>query len=189
MDDDKLHREMLEDALKDKDDNGRFSKLFRILVGIFVVFVIISVVITFLGGGRFIDFLEGRIVSSTIDKDYNIILNDGSEIIIGKENYDGLRELFLENQRYEFKVCLLGYKDENYIITGLYVPKIYSRTVFSVTSEFCNDETIVSMHSHPPDRCVFSSQDIISYNEFKNISPNAIIGLMCNTNRFTFYSG
>jgi proteasome lid subunit RPN8/RPN11 len=81
------------------------------------------------------------------------------------------------------------YKEElDYYVIGLYIPKITKQEVYSVRAEICNQETIVSLHSHPPLRCIFSDQDQQSFEYFKSINPDAIYGLMCDKDRMSFMS-
>jgi len=184
-----LHEEILKDVLSEESKKSEsLEKIKKVVFSLFVLMIIFMIIVTFLGGGRLIDFLEGRIVSSTIKENSVLVLTDGSKVHLNNV-YDELKKLFYENQKNEFKVCLVGRKENNdYYVGSLYIPRIFKQNVFSVTSEQCNNETIIPLHSHPLDRCVFSAQDIISYHQFKEINPDALLGLMCNLDRFTFYS-
>ena len=67
------------------------------------------------------------------------------------------------------------------------MPKAFGQSVSHVSAELCNSNTIVALHSHPYKRCIFSEQDIKSYEAARQINPDAIIGLMCEADRFGFY--
>lgn len=168
------------------------SKLSRIVKRSYII--IISVIIIFLllintaPGYHVIYLLSGKLVSSTLNEDHTFELKNGGKVVFNKQTYETLRAIYYQNQRTEFKACLTGYKESNsYIVEDIYIPKIYDQTVFSVTSAICNSSTIISLHSHPPMRCLFSEQDIRSYNKFRQVNPDGIIGLMCNHDRITFF--
>jgi proteasome lid subunit RPN8/RPN11 len=185
-DKDKIHREILQEALNDKEEKkpSKFSKYSMIIITI----VLIIVTITYLVGFHGIEFIMGRLASNTIEEDFTVNINDDQKVIMERHVYELLRYIFLENQRQEFKVCLVGEKvGDDYIVSALYSPKTYHSYVYGVTSEACSPETIIPLHSHPPDRCLFSEQDIESYEKFKEQNPDAIMGLMCDVNRFSFY--
>ena len=133
------------------------------------------------------DILAGQIESKKLNEDLTIDLDDG-KIIFGNNTYERLLQMYLAEQEHEIKICLTGIKqNHNYIITDLYEPEIISQSFSHVSAEHCNSETIIPLHSHPFKHCIFSQQDIMSYEKFTEINPDAIAGLMCEPNRFTFY--
>ncbi len=164
----------------------RFLK--RTYIIIIALFLIVLLIVNTNAGYHLISLFNGKIISSTLQEDYSFDLKFGGKVFFKENIYEILREIYIKNQKAEFKACLTGYKeDNNYIVTGLYTPKIYAQDVFSVTSQICNNETIISLHSHPPFRCIFSEQDITSYNRFKQINEDAIIALMCDVDRLSFF--
>ncbi|MEK6923182.1 MAG: hypothetical protein AABW84_00590 [Nanoarchaeota archaeon] len=132
------------------------------------------------------DILAGQILSDKLNDDLTIDLNNG-KVIFQNNSYDKLLQTYLSEQQHEIAVCLIGEKqNNNYIITDLYEPKISSQSFTHVSSEFCSSETIILLHSHPFKHCTFSEQDIISFEKFRERNPDAIEGLMCEPDRFTF---
>jgi proteasome lid subunit RPN8/RPN11 len=51
----------------------------------------------------------------------------------------------------------------------------------------CNKETIIDLHTHPFLHCIFSNQDIDSYEKYRKYNPDAIMALMCEENRVSMY--
>ena len=184
--DDKIHEEIIKEAIEDTSED-RHSSVYKVFFAVLSLTVIVAMLIAFLGGGQSIHYIQGRLASSTISDSFSITLDDGKEVFLPKDVYYGLVGLLTEENK-EFKACLIGKKDENrYIITEFYVPKIYRRTYRSVTSEQCSPDTIIPLHSHPIEHCVFSEQDIKSYESFKKVNTDALLGLMCGLDRFSFY--
>jgi len=160
------------------------KKTYILLIALFLIFLL---TINSGPGYHIISLLSGKVVSSTLNEDYTFTLKNGKNVFFGK-TFEILRETYRNNKDNEFKVCLTGeVKDGNYYVENIYVPKIIEQTPLSVTSSFCNEQTIISLHSHPPFRCIFSEQDIKSYNIFKQRNSQAIIGLLCEEERITFY--
>jgi len=176
----------MDDLQKEDQDEFEESKFKKIYVAIIALFLGFLLIMNSMPGYHIISYLSGKIVSSDIVND-EIVLKSG-KIIFENNVYTELKNFWLLNQKNEFKACLIGKRvNNNYVVSGLYVPQIYDQSVFSVTSAPCNEQTIISLHSHPPLRCIFSAQDIKSYEKFKLINPDAMIGLMCDIDRFSFY--
>lgn len=181
----KLHKEIMENALK--GDAKDPDPLLKVFLGIAAIFVLALFLITFIGGGQSINYIESRLHSSSVSENYVLHLEDGREVHLTKEVFLGLQMLLTEDSK-EFKACLVGKKTGNiYNVTDSYVPIIYERNYHSVTSRECNSSTIIPMHSHPTNSCRFSEQDIRNFAKFKETNPDAIIGVMCGFNRFIFY--
>jgi len=163
------------------------SKIKRIFIITTSIFLIILFLTYLLPGYDLLSILEGKIVSNRLI-DLQLTLRNGNKVVFTNEAYLKLKDIYLKNQRTEFSSCLLGYKENNnYRVTDLYIPKTHQKTVFEVASELCNKDTIIALHSHPYKHCIFSSQDINYYNNFKEVNPEGMIGLICELNRFTFY--
>lgn len=168
------------DLLREEYKPNRFRKLIIAIIGFMMVFLILSISLP-------LERIGSIIESKNINDDYTIDLEKGKKVIFTKEIYENLKKRYVLEEN-EFKVCLLGQKQKNnYIIKDYYVPKIISSTFVSVTSVSCNSSTIISMHSHPSMFCIFSRQDIKSYEKLKLTNPEIFIGLICNTDRFNFY--
>ncbi len=168
------------------------SKILRIIKKAYIIIIALILVLLLIvntnTGYHLISFFSGKIVSSNLNEDYTFDLKFGGKVIFNETIWNDLGYIYDTNRKHEFKVCLTGHKQENsYYVTGLYMPKIYSQDVYSVHSQVCNNETIISLHSHPPLRCIFSEQDIVSYNQFNRINPDPIIGLMCGETRLSFF--
>ncbi|MEM2131442.1 MAG: hypothetical protein QXR96_02880 [Candidatus Woesearchaeota archaeon] len=194
--------ELEDDILELEQEKIEESKLKKVLKKIYLIlitFFIIFLLISNLFGFHILNIIFGKIISKNIDENYEIDLANKNlatiKIIFGKENYNALLQIFRQNQNAEIKMCLFGNinitdsinKYKVYNVKGIYVPKIFNRDVFSVTSEICDKNTIIELHTHPILHCVFSNQDIESYNQIKKYNPNVIMGLMCDEKRFNFY--
>ncbi|MEM3374313.1 MAG: hypothetical protein QXE31_03770 [Candidatus Woesearchaeota archaeon] len=184
-----LEDEILESQQEESELKKILKKTYIILITFFIIFLLISNLLGF----HILNILFGKIISTEINDNYEIILNN-KKIIIGKENYNALLSIFRQNQKSEIKMCLYGNisNEQNlgyqvYNVKGIYIPKIYGSDVYKVVSEICDDKTLIELHTHPILHCIFSNQDIESYNQIKWDSPNVIIGLMCDEKRFNFY--
>jgi hypothetical protein len=186
-----IHQEIFDEvmAVPKQKENQALIRILKILLAIAALGIICLLLITYLGNGTFFEFLQGRITSVTVQDGNSITLKNGAIIIFQNNTVHQLDELFKQNQKTEFRACLVGkIIDNQLIVNGIYIPTTYDQTVYSVTSAVCDINTIISLHSHPVDHCVFSEQDIRSYEQYKNTNPDMILGLMCNNNRFSFYT-
>jgi len=121
------------------------------------------------------------------------VIEDGmveQDVTVHFENdtYEIIVELYNEDLATEFKVCLLGYYDEEYYVTDVYQPVIYSQSFNQVVSEACPSDTLIALHSHPYRHCIASEQDLENLEKAQEVNPNALIGIMCEEERFNFYS-
>jgi hypothetical protein len=183
---DKIQKDLdeIQKVLNEEDKPNRLKKIYLGIISIFMLLLMITYV---LPGYHLFYILSGQIVSTKVI-DYKANLKFGGSVIFDPQVYETLKTYYLANQKTEFKICLLGDKaDNNYYVSDLYIPKTYSQTFQSVRAELCNEETIITLHTHPFLRCIFSNQDIRSYKVFKTVNPNGISGLMCSEDRFTFY--
>jgi proteasome lid subunit RPN8/RPN11 len=179
-----MKKEDIEDYEEERKLKIFLKKTYLIIIS---VIIIVLLVINSAPGYHVISVLSGKIVSTTLNEDYTFDIYTG-QVVFEKEVFEKLQEIYFSNQKHEFKVCLIGEKQgSNYLVNDIYVPYIYRQDVFSVTSHPCNQSTIISLHSHPPLRCIFSEQDIISFNNFRKINPDGIIGLMCDEDRLSFF--
>ncbi len=170
--------EPVEELLEEKPKN----KILLIALGLFMLFIVVTY---FLPGDVF-SIIEGRLESSKLEgfeAEY-----DRGKVVFSRGVYEMLREIYINNQKTETKVCLTGEKvGDDYYIDKIYIPETYSATVYQVISEGCNKDDLIAMHTHPERHCLFSEQDIESYENFREVNPDAMIGLMCEINRFSFY--
>ncbi len=172
----------------EEEEESPFRKTLKRIYILVIAFFLIILLLSNILGGHVISVLSGKIVSSTLNADYSLDLKNGGKVVFDSAIYEKLREVYLANQKTEIKACLKGEKKDNdYFISSFYVPKIYEKDVYSVTAELCDKETIISLHTHPYLHCIFSNQDIESYNRYRQINPEVMIALMCDETRFTFY--
>jgi len=158
----------------------------RIVIGIIGLFLLLLMISYFTFGGFLQPILESYFISYPVENDM-VFLQDGSRIVFAEGVYDELKEIWFSEQTHEFKACLLGEKKGAYYVTGIERPEIYSQSFGHVSSDWCGEETLITLHSHPKLWCRFSDQDIMSYKVFLGVNPDALLGLMCDTNRFNFY--
>jgi len=164
--------------------NLKRKKIFIAILGIFLVVLLITYLVP---GSYVLSILEGQVTSYKLNSDLTIDLKNGGKIIFDNSTYEQLKQMYFAEQRSEFKACLEGYKENsNYLVTGLYVPETLSQSFSHVTADLCNNSTIISLHTHPYMHCIFSYQDIRGLDAVRKVNPDAIIGLMCETNRFNF---
>jgi hypothetical protein len=128
-----------------------------------------------------------EVVSSLIEsnkiENYQINLKTKT-IYFTHDAYEKLKQYYFYNQLTEFKVCLTGeINGTNYFVTSFYSPTTFFKTPTSVSSELCNNETIIALHTHPYRNCIMSEQDILTYKKYEK----ALGAVMCDTERFTFY--
>jgi len=173
---------------KKTDGEEELRKLKRKKIFIAISSIILAVlVITYLvPGSHVLSILEGQATSYKLNPDLTIDLKNG-KIVFDNSTYEQLKQMYFAEQRSEFKACLEGHKDGlNYFITGVYVPETYSQSFSHVTAELCNSSTIIPLHTHPYKNCIFSYQDIRGLDAIRKVNPDAIIGLMCEPDRFNF---
>ena len=187
MDQDEL-QDIIDDIEEDKVEESNLIKSLKRVYILLIVLIIFSLLIINTNTGNYLmNIYASKIASSVLDADYNFELKSGGKVIFVQEVYEQLISIYDDNQEHEFKVCLTGFKTEdNYYVQGLYQPRIINQEVYSVTTIRCNNETIVSLHSHPPMRCIFSDQDQRSFGYFKQTNPNGIYALMCEKDRMSF---
>ncbi len=179
-----IHLKLLHSALQAPEEKpNRWKKPFLILIGI----VLIILIFTYLTP-ELPFYLQGRLATHEVQSDSTINLPNGERIVFNAAVYEQLRSMYRAFETHEFKACLEGKKIGNtYVVHELNLPKTYSESVYHVTSELCDNETIIDLHSHPPDHCIISEQDEKSQAYFKTINPEALGAVMCSETRFGFY--
>ena len=139
-----------------------------------------------------LSFASGNIREIIVSLAESSLIEDGlveQEVTVhfDNETYDSILELYNEDLANEFKVCLMGYYDGEYHVTSLYYPEVYSQAYNQVVSEICPEETLISLHSHPYRHCTASDQDLENLENAKEEKEYALIGIMCEEERFHFY--
>ena len=171
-----------------KEESKLFKTLKRIYVIIIALVLLSLLLVNTQTGYHLVSLVSGKLVSSQLNEDYSFDLKQGGKVYFDELVWKQLSYIYENNQKHEFKVCVTGEKVNNsYYATGIYEPYIYKQDVFSVTYQPCNSSTIISLHSHPPLSCVFSQQDMRSYEMFQTINKDGIVGLMCDWDTLTFY--
>ena len=167
------------------------SKFARIVKRIFIIFIsllLLFLILSYLVPNyELFRIIAGHIESYKIE-DNAITLKNGAKIIFLNDSYGDLTKIYYENQQHEFKACLIGSKENgSYYVEKIEIPKIFSQTFSSVTAEPCAENAIISLHSHPYKSCFLSLHDIRGYKFVKDVNKDAIIGIMCESDRFNFY--
>ena len=159
------------------------KRLSVLAISLFLIFLIVSFTFT----GAIGDIVASLIESETMEdglvelEDFSVQFIDGS--------YDVLLGVYNNNLEYETKVCLKGYlEDSVYYVDEVYLPVIYSQTFNQVVSEACPSDTLIALHSHPYRHCLASEQDLSNLETAKLVNPDAVIGVMCEEERFSFYN-
>jgi proteasome lid subunit RPN8/RPN11 len=185
---DAIHREILEDALKDPPLEDPIQKAIKTIIISLIGFAMIFLTVSYLiPSPSFVAILFAQWDSFEI-KNNTISLPDHQKIFFQNETYDMLRTIYFRNQQHEFKACLLGYQTgTDYIVTNIALPEIISQDLRSVTAKPCPRSTIIDLHSHPVKRCHFSLHDLHVYDRIRNQNPSNLIAVMCEHNRFNVY--
>ena len=155
-----------------------------IVISLFLIFLMLS---TFLVWGNVGEIVAGWIESETVEN--GLVELEDFSVTFSNNTYEVLQGIYSDNQEYETKVCLFGFlENSRYNITYVYQPVIYSQQFNQVVSEACPDNTLVALHSHPYGHCIASEQDLSNLEVSKQVNENALIGVMCDYDRFSFYS-
>ena len=168
----------------EEEKPSKFKKVFIIFIGLFLIILIL----TYLLSNSLINNIFIGLIKSDKIKDDIVKINSTNNLTFQNNIYNDLLKIYDNNIEREFKVCLNGnIKNGDYYVNGIFVPETYLQTHNQVISDFCPDETIVDMHSHPLKHCLPSEQDFDSFKLFKERNNNAIMGVMCERGRFNFY--
>lgn len=186
--------EILEDIQKvareeqdkeDQTDKYRWVKIiFWLVIGLIMILLMISFVfVTYPISG----IIGGKLESNILNN--NVIELDEFDVVFEDNTLKQLQNIYFNEQKVEFSVCLLGNKDNNiYDITNLYKPVTYSQTFNSVSFEPCSDETLIILHSHPYKSCIASQADISMLARSKERNKDVLMVVMCEPERFSVYS-
>ena len=165
------------------------SKAKKIIILLMGLFLLLLITTYFLLGPQILHILEGKIESTQISNDFTAKYINWT-IEFSPESFNELQQYYLQNQKTEISVCLQGIYQQStgtYSISSIYYPKIIEKAFDHVIFSNCPQETIIVLHTHPYKSCIFSDQDIKSYDESKQINEDIMIALMCEENRLTFY--
>jgi len=175
-------RDLTEEDLEEVKKYPLIRKIILFISAIFLLFILL----TYFLPGNIFSILEGKLESEKLS-DFVIELDSG-RVVFPPIIYEELQQIYLDNQKTEVKVCLIGEKvNNNYYISDLEIPVTLSQSVFSVSAQPCTKDAIISMHTHPYPRCLESEQDHTSHQNFKEINPEGLSALMCEPDRFNFF--
>ena len=168
---------------EDFDETPKWKKKVIVIGAIFMILLIISYFFTGYGVS---EIIAGMIESDEING--NVVDNGEFRVIFLEETYGEILEIYNTDLSVETKMCLLGYFDGDYYVNEVLKPVIYSQEFNQVISEKCPDETLIALHSHPYRKCIASEQDLDNLEMSKEVNPNVIVGIICEEDRFNFYS-
>ncbi len=161
--------------------------IIKITTILIALFLLILISVYFLTNPQIRYILAGLIESETINN-FQVQLKTGNSLIFTNNTYTELLEIYNNNKEKEFKVCLQGYINKDYIINKIHKPKMFLQLHNQVTAEPCPIESLVSLHSHPLKHCLPSDTDLKNFNLLKKQNPNSLMAIMCEPHRFNFYN-
>ena len=155
-----------------------WKKILIALLGLFLLFLLLGYFL--LPFNTLASFVESDIIQDgLVEQDVTVHFENGS--------YEALLEKYNQYLTEEFKVCLLANYDGTYHVTSVYDVVMYEQAFDHVVSEACPQETLIALHSHPYRQCLASSQDLKTLEKAQQVNPHALIGIMCEGERFSFY--
>ncbi len=162
-----------------EEEKPLWKKIFVALLALFLLFLILGYFLIPL------DILASLIDSETI---HNGLVKQEVSVSFENESYEVLLEKYNSHLSEEFKVCLMGVYDGEYHVTSVYDVVMYEQAFDHVVSEACPEETLIALHSHPYRQCLASAQDLKTLEKAQEVNPDALIGVMCEPERFSFYA-
>jgi proteasome lid subunit RPN8/RPN11 len=187
------HNEHIDEHWEEEHPIWTWTK--RVLL-LFVAVFLFYLMFTYMGiGPDVLKVFEGQAASHEIGGNFTLFIDKETKVVFSEELYLSLFDMFVNNQGHEFKACLYGTLETLnsglviYSLNDVVIPEIYEQDVYHVVSAGCDSETLVSMHSHPYKKCLFSAQDVRSYQEFLEDAPHALMAIMCEEDRFAFEKG
>ena len=171
-----------EELLDGKEGLEAWKRILLLISGVLVVLLMLSYVLVSWPLG---DIIAGKLVSSVIDDEFSIIVDDVT-VEFSEESLKELQQQFLDNEGQEFSVCLLGNVNGNeFMISEIFQPVIHEQSFSHVSSEPYPASALIHLHSHPHKRCIPSEQDLLTFQSFKSVRENALMIVMCEKERFT----
>ncbi len=165
--------------LHELEEKGKFKKHVWKLVSVLMIVLVLSYMLT---GFTVMSIIAGffdsaKIEGSTLNGEYG-------EIIFNSNTNKILSTLYNENEK-EFRACVIGdYVEGKYVLDKVVLPTIHFQDYDQVVSSPCPKETLLDMHSHPQQHCIFSEVDI---NGFNPGNENTLLTVMCGDGRFIFH--
>ncbi|MBU4502516.1 MAG: hypothetical protein KKA79_08005 [Nanoarchaeota archaeon] len=181
MEDLKDHEEIWEQPI---EEPSKFKKIFTIIAGSFLIFLMFSYVAMSYGMG---DIIASLIDSETMEEN-RVKVDENMVLVFKGDSYKSLLETYLANEGQEFKACLVGeLRKETYGITEIIIPEMSEQSFIHVRSEGCPDGTLVDLHSHPFRKCLESEQDLKTKELTLKTDPDRLFAILCEKDRFHFY--
>jgi proteasome lid subunit RPN8/RPN11 len=170
----------LRESLDEEEHEEKKKGFWVIMMSIFLILLSLTFILP-------LERIGSIVESKKINSNYVIELDNDYKIFFLQNMYEKVRDTYL-NSSTEMKMCLLGEKQgKTFVINDYYMPRIISSKYDSVTSEICDGKTLISLHSHPGEWCIFSAQDIKSYEQLKERNNQSFIGLICGVDSFNFH--
>ncbi len=177
-------RREIEDAegeIKEEESSAR--KVIVIIGSLVLALLVVSFVFV---SFPIADIIGGKAESSII---INNTINLGNfSIILENGTYELLQDKYFSNPKVEISECLAGkLEGNNYVISSLYQPTIYSQAFNEVIFGPCSKDTLIMLHSHPYQHCIASETDIETLNKTRQENPAVLMVIMCEAKRFAVY--
>jgi proteasome lid subunit RPN8/RPN11 len=157
------------------------KRWFVIVMALALIFLMVSFTLT---SGSVREVILSLAESATIEDG---LVEQDVTVYFENESYEHLLHLYNENLDQEFKACLQGWYEGVYSVTAIYEPVMYFQSWNQVISEACPSDTLIALHSHPYRRCTASAQDLANLEVAQEANPTALMGIMCEDDRFHFY--
>jgi len=158
----------------------------QIILFIIGIIAILGMVTFIFGTFPIGDIQQGKTQSTLLQE--NMLILPEFSIIFENNTAQALEELYLEEQREEFSVCLQGTFENNiYSIHSLYQPFTYRRAFNRVAFESCDASTLIMLHSHPYKRCTASPTDLDTLKKSQGQNPLMLLVVMCEPQRYAVY--
>ena len=163
---------------EDELEESRLFKILKFIIGLFLVLLMLSWLIPN-------DVVQSLIEQKQINE--NRIESGKITVLFEKDVYQNLKEVYLQNQLTELSLCLQGkIINGTYSISSFYQPETFFATPISVATSKCDENTIITLHTHPFNNCLFSYQDVISYSSYRNNQLLTVV--MCAIDKFAVLS-
>jgi proteasome lid subunit RPN8/RPN11 len=158
------------------EEPSRFRKPLLVLIGLFLLALILSYF--FLS-----DAIFGVISSETLEGDTLYMSN--YTVIFESAPLELLQKEYVKNEHREIKACLYGgVEGRTYTVEETVLPEIMDSSVIHIKTAGCAGDPIITLHSHPVNKCLASEQDIENYKSRKGGNPDLLLMVMCGKDRF-----
>lgn len=172
-----------EDFDEDESPSILYSVLFYFSVFLMLILMVSYVWISF----PLFDVISGRMASDVIQG--NVLRTNDLTVHFQNDTLNEVLGAYYSNQDVETSLCMEGsVSDNNYFVSNVYEPEIFSQSFRHVTHARCSDDTILMFHTHPYQRCEASPQDIRTLESNQEINPEIAMIIMCGSDRFSVYN-